>query len=363
MQPATVKTETFFCIRKFATEINRTFISKIFQMEEPIPKKFLTSNNSRSLDSTLSGGQRSNQQQPSEMEKLRRQLVLARGENLTLQKELSAAMKEDEDNREKISELTRKLREIEKKQEQNKPMKTKKDNKIDDVTTLEQKVRSLEVKNRALEDKLKRLEEDKDINKEKQDIIEMQKAKINELEEMLRGKEKSSYVFDKIGDASVNKKEIEFQKVMNEYDTFLRKILAERQTLIEEKNTAQKHLANLETAFNDLLQKYERAKKVVEGFKNNEEILKKQIQDWNKMLNIFNKKYNDLKAYAEKKISEANTAILKSDKGNIEEMAKLKAKILQSQVKINDLEKHIKPNELDNVSLFAPLKNNLRKKH
>ncbi|XP_045479284.1 cytotardin-like isoform X2 [Harmonia axyridis] len=334
---------------------------EVLKMDEPISKKFLTSNNnSRSLDSSLVGN-KSNQQQ-SEVEKMKKQLFLSRGENLSLQHELSASMKEDTEKREKIAELTKKLKELEKKQEQYKPWSPTKAKK--DVISLEQKIQSLESKNRILEDKVKRYEEEMRIQNEKQHIIEMQKAKINELEEMLRSKPKTPCIIDKIGDAGFNEKEMEFQKVMHEYDNFLRKVLSERQTLIDEKNTAQNHLANLETAFNDLLQKYERAKKVVEGFKNNEDVLKKQMSDWNKMLNMFNKKYNDLKAYAEKKISEANTAIMNKDRGNIEEVAKLKAKILQSQAKINELEKHVKPNELDNnMSLFAPLKANLKKKH
>lgn len=366
---STFKTEAFFL--KFASTINKTFISKIFQMEEPISKKMVNSNNSKSLDSSLISGNKTGQQ--SELEKIKKQLFLTRGENMTLQKELSASMKEDADNRMKIAELTKKLKEFEKKQEQCKPYspaKTKKDTKQEEIIVLEQKIKSFENKHRFLEDKLKRYEEEKDINRENQEIIDMQKAKINELEELLKGKETCCDI-DKIGDVNPdkiendesNKKEEEFQKVMMDYDIFLRKVLTERQTLITEKNTAQKHLANLETAFNDLLQKYERAKKVVEGFKSNEEILKTQMNEWNKMINMFNKKYNDLKSYAEKKISEANLAILNKDKGNIEEVAKLKAKILQSQVRISELEKQLKPNEIQKVSLFAPLKNNIKKKH
>ncbi|KAL3266578.1 hypothetical protein HHI36_010742 [Cryptolaemus montrouzieri] len=339
-------------------------VLKIFQMDEPISKKLLPSQNSRSLNSSF---KHSKVDQLTEMDKLRKQLIIAQSENLTLQKELSSTVNEEAENKEKLVELTKKLRELERKHEEllsHNTVNTKpKGITFDEIISLENKVLILEHKNRDLEAKLKKLHQITKENEEKDNIIKLQKDKLIEIESKLKQNENTSCAIDKIGDAGMDNREIEFQKVMLEYEELLGKVLTERQTLLDDKNTVQNHLANLELAFNDLLQKYERAKKIVEGFKKNEEILRGQMTEWTKTLNNFDKKYTDLKMYAEKKISQANVTILNKNKGNIEEVAKLKAKILQSQVKINELEKHIKPNEIETVSLFAPLKNDLKRKH
>ncbi|KRT79387.1 hypothetical protein AMK59_8499, partial [Oryctes borbonicus] len=68
-------------------------------------------------------------------------------------------------------------------------------------------------------------------------------------------------------------KETEFEEIMKNYTELLEMQVAKYATLNEECCTAKKHLANLEIAFTDVHQKYERSKAIVEGYKTNEEKL------------------------------------------------------------------------------------------
>ncbi|KAK9876591.1 hypothetical protein WA026_013970 [Henosepilachna vigintioctopunctata] len=286
----------------------------------------------------------------------------AQVEKRTLQKELTTALKEGTEHQEKLAELTKTLKELQKKHDALKPkspVKTKpKETKTEEVLRLEEKLRNIEEKNRILEETVAEL--GKKLTEKAKN--ETSGEGMRELKSSPRGTGKSLQLFEGTGDSKTTNREKEFQKVMCEYEELLRRVLSERQNLIEEKNFAQSELVNLKQAFDDLMDKYNRAKEVVEGFTRNEQLMRKQMEDWTKMLISFGKKYTDLKAYAEKKISQANVAIMNKDKGNIEEVAKLKAKLLQSQVKINELQKQVGPKEMRGESLFAPLKNNLKKK-
>lgn len=73
-------------------------------------------------------------------------------------------------------------------------------------------------------------------------------------------------------------------------------------------------------------------------------------------------KYNNLKRYSQSKLAEVNEELDNNEKDNIQEVAKLKVKILQSQATINELEKHKKNENINGrPSMFAPLRSNIPK--
>lgn len=163
-------------------------------------------------------------------------------------------------------------------------------------------------------------------------------------------------------------KEKHFVTIFNGYDKMLTQMLSDHKLVVEEKETALNHLANLENAFSDLLTKYERAKTIIQGFMTNEALLKEQQEAYKDTVKNLEERYEDLKEHATQRLSKANVQLNKNDNKHIAETAKLKSKILQSKAKINDLEKristaNIKPESsfFTENSMFAPLKNNFIK--
>ena len=80
-------------------------------------------------------------------------------------------------------------------------------------------------------------------------------------------------------------------------------------------------LHNVEAAFADVHRKYERTKQVVEGFKKNEEQLKKCVEDYKDKLKKQDQKYNMLKAHAEEKLEEANREIDKIARSQVSNLS------------------------------------------
>ena len=79
-------------------------------------------------------------------------------------------------------------------------------------------------------------------------------------------------------------------QVLKEYEKTISELIAEKEKervrfdedrgpLGAERNQAVEDLKNVETAFADVHRKYERTKTIVEGFKTNEETLKKMMED------------------------------------------------------------------------------------
>ncbi|XP_018330199.1 transforming acidic coiled-coil-containing protein 1-like [Agrilus planipennis] len=154
--------------------------------------------------------------------------------------------------------------------------------------------------------------------------------------------------------------------LLNDYEKMLGNLLSRCLKLEEEKNLVCKHLACLEFAFNDLLEKYERAKTIIFGFQKNQDVLLSQATKYESNLNNLEEKNKTYVEDTQKKINEFVEQLTKREKVHIGEVAKLKTKILQSQVKINDLEKKLSMAEkvssnLSETSLFQPLSNDIYK--
>lgn len=95
-------------------------------------------------------------------------------------------------------------------------------------------------------------------------------------------------------------KEVALQKVLCNYDNLLKKVIMEKNTNDKDETTV--HLANLESAFFDLLQKYEKAKFVVQGLQQNETVLKKQVDEYEDILENLRIKFTAYKSFSENRI-------------------------------------------------------------
>jgi phage shock protein A len=131
--------------------------------------------------------------------------------------------------------------------------------------------------------------------KEITDKITTMEKKVTQLEEQNRELRKQlEYNRDK---------EAALHKVVHNYDNLLKKVIDEKNMKWQQDEHSWR-IANLESAFYDLLEKYERAKYLVKGFQKNEAVLKKQVQEYENMLDTVKVKFS-----AYKSISEESTEI------------------------------------------------------
>ncbi|KAL1493176.1 hypothetical protein ABEB36_011283 [Hypothenemus hampei] len=95
---------------------------------------------------------------------------------------------------------------------------------------------------------------------------------------------------------------IHYQKLLGDYEKTISSQCLELEKLKQEHETTSRHFATLELAFSDVLQKYDRSKVIVDGFKSNEEALTQNLQIAEEKLRQNEAKYESLKTYAKSQI-------------------------------------------------------------
>jgi len=156
--------------------------------------------------------------------------------------------------------------------------------------------------------------------------------------------------------------EDQMKQVLKEYEKTISDLIAEKEgdkdrmeaevaNAISEKAQAVEDLHNVEAAFADVHRKYERTKQVVEGFKKNEEQLKKCVDEYKEKLKKQDQKYNMLKAHAEEKLEEANREIDKIARSQDAEKAKLTAILQKTEMKARNLERTLSQKTKENEEL------------
>lgn len=199
----------------------------------------------------------------------------------------------------------------------------------------------------AAKQEIKKLEEKL---KENSKLIEKGSAK--ELEEQLKeAKAREQQALNELN--ARNKEDTNIQKIMEEYEKTIATGVADYEKLKEEYETATRHLANLELAFSDVHQKYERTKVIVEGFKKNEETLRANLQLTEETLRQHEERYESLKAHAKAQIDKSNVQILALQESNEAEMNKLKAIIKRLEIKCSSLESALKQKTQECAALSA----------
>lgn len=196
---------------------------------------------------------------------------------------------------------------------------------------------------------------------EKDVLVKNHLARIRELEnEIAELKLKQTEMEHNL--RATNLDENEFHKVMVSYDNFIQKIWEERHNLITEHTVLENHISNLENTFQKLLEKYQKSTTIIQEMIKREDESHKQIDNYKQMVEDLKARLESLKKYSESMMAEANVEIDNREKGNLQEVAKLKAKILQNQAKIKELEKHVKVEDrCTRQSIFEPLRNNIPK--
>ncbi|KAK9747139.1 Transforming acidic coiled-coil-containing protein (TACC), C-terminal [Popillia japonica] len=199
----------------------------------------------------------------------------------------------------------------------------------------------------------------------KEENTEKYKQKILDLEQLVAKLREENAELQRANKESDESK-TNLTGVIVSYENMLEKLVKEHHIVKGERDLVKTHLANLELAFHDLVEKYERAKTIITGFENNEKTFKTHVENYEQSIAKIEKKYNDFKSYAIDKLNEANQILKKNDREYLQEVAKLKAKIIQSQIKINELERQVSRMFIKNGEtvknesfIFEPLVNNI----
>ncbi|XP_022255205.1 uncharacterized protein LOC106470856 isoform X2 [Limulus polyphemus] len=123
------------------------------------------------------------------------------------------------------------------------------------------------------------------------------------------------------------------------------------QKVTKERDQALEDLQSVENAFADLHRRYEKTKSVVEGYKQNEEWLKQQLNETQAKLKKHEQMYEMLRNRTEEKLDSANVEIENAKKVTEAEMAVLTAQLRKAEMRISSLEKNLEHKTKENTEL------------
>ncbi|XP_066092973.1 transforming acidic coiled-coil-containing protein 1 isoform X2 [Saccopteryx bilineata] len=143
---------------------------------------------------------------------------------------------------------------------------------------------------------------------------------------------------------------LEMRKIVAEYEKTIAQMIEDEQKttmtsqksfqqLTMEKEQALADLNSVERSLSDLFRRYENLKGVLEGFKKNEEALKKCAQDYLARVKQEEQRYQALKVHAEEKLDKANEEIAQVRTKAKAESAALHAGLRKEQMKVESLER------------------------
>ncbi|XP_005148597.2 transforming acidic coiled-coil-containing protein 3 isoform X1 [Melopsittacus undulatus] len=126
----------------------------------------------------------------------------------------------------------------------------------------------------------------------------------------------------------------------------------EIQRLVEEKEQAISDLNSMEKSFSELFKRFEKHKEALEGYRKNEEALKKCAEEYLARIKKEEQRYQALKAHAEEKLLQANEEIAQvRNKAELETTA-LQASLRKEQMKNQTLEGNLEQKIKENDELL-----------
>ncbi|KAM8851447.1 uncharacterized protein tacc2 isoform 4-T4 [Synchiropus picturatus] len=143
---------------------------------------------------------------------------------------------------------------------------------------------------------------------------------------------------------------VEMRRIVAEYEKTIAQMIEDDQKekslshhtiqqLIMEKDQALADLNSVEKSLADLFRRYEKMKDVLEGFRKNEEVLKKCAQEYLSRVRKEEQRYQALKIHAEEKLDKANTEIAQVRAKSKQEQAAFQASLRKEQMKVDSLER------------------------
>uniref|UniRef100_A0AAX7UCI1 Transforming acidic coiled-coil-containing protein C-terminal domain-containing protein n=1 Tax=Astatotilapia calliptera TaxID=8154 RepID=A0AAX7UCI1_ASTCA len=143
---------------------------------------------------------------------------------------------------------------------------------------------------------------------------------------------------------------VEMRRIVAEYEKTIAQMIEDDQKekslshhtiqqLIMEKDQALADLNSVEKSLADLFRRYEKMKDVLEGFRKNEEVLKKCAQEYLSRVRKEEQRYQALKIHAEEKLDRANAEIAQVRAKAKQEQAASQASLRKEQMKVDSLER------------------------
>ncbi|XP_029960722.1 transforming acidic coiled-coil-containing protein 1-like isoform X1 [Salarias fasciatus] len=141
----------------------------------------------------------------------------------------------------------------------------------------------------------------------------------------------------------------EMRKIVTEYEKTIAQMIEDEQrnnvssqkalhALAMEKEAALADLNSVERSLSDVFRRYENMKSTLEGFKKNEEVLKKCAQEYLARVKQEEQRYQTLKIHAEEKLDKANEEIAQVRSKASSESIALTASLRKEQMKNESLE-------------------------
>ncbi|AWP14193.1 putative transforming acidic coiled-coil-containing protein 2 [Scophthalmus maximus] len=143
---------------------------------------------------------------------------------------------------------------------------------------------------------------------------------------------------------------VEMRRIVAEYEKTIAQMIEDDQKekslshhtiqqLIVEKDQALSDLNSVEKSLADLFRRYEKMKDVLEGFRKNEEVLKKCAQEYLSRVRKEEQRYQALKIHAEEKLDRANSEIAQVRVKAKQEQAVHQASLRKEQMRVDSLER------------------------
>ncbi|XP_059214850.1 uncharacterized protein tacc2 [Centropristis striata] len=143
---------------------------------------------------------------------------------------------------------------------------------------------------------------------------------------------------------------VEMRRIVAEYEKTIAQMIEDDQKekslshhtiqqLIMEKDQALADLNSVEKSLADLFRRYEKMKEVLEGFRKNEDVLKKCAQEYLSRVRKEEQRYQALKIHAEEKLDKANSDIAQVRAKAKQEQAAHQASLRKEQMKVDSLER------------------------
>ncbi|MGH0122025.1 UNVERIFIED_CONTAM: hypothetical protein FKN15_007369 [Acipenser sinensis] len=127
------------------------------------------------------------------------------------------------------------------------------------------------------------------------------------------------------------------------------------QQLILEKDQALADLNSVEKSLADLFRRYEKMKEVLDGFRKNEEVLKRCAQEYLARVKKEEQRYHALKIHAEEKLDKASADIAHVRSKAMQEQAAYQASLRKEQMRVDSLERTLEQKRRSRSEGLQPL--------
>lgn len=155
---------------------------------------------------------------------------------------------------------------------------------------------------------------------------------------------------------------LEMRKIVAEYEKTIAQMIEDEQrnnmshqkslqAVTKEKDAALADLNSVERSLSDMFRRYENMKSTLDGFKKNEEVLKKCAQEYLARVKQEEQRYHTLKLHAEEKLDKANEEIAQVRAKASSEGVALTATLRKEQMKMESMERALQQKNEEIVEL------------